>query len=54
MVKVENGIQDGRSIEILSGLKDGEAVVAKAGAYVRDGDRIKPVESAAEPAPTTN
>lgn len=54
MVKVETGIQDGRSIEILSGLKDGEAVVAKAGAYVRDGDRIKPVESAAEPAPTTN
>lgn len=41
--EVETGIQDGAYIEIVKGLKDGEEVVAKAGAYVRDGDRITPV-----------
>ncbi|UWU13041.1 efflux RND transporter periplasmic adaptor subunit [Rhizobium sullae] len=41
--KVETGIQDGAYIEIVKGLKDGDEVVAKAGAYVRDGDRITPV-----------
>jgi HlyD family secretion protein len=41
--KVETGIQDGAYIEITNGLKDGEEVVAKAGAYVRDGDHITPV-----------
>ncbi|MDI7860680.1 efflux RND transporter periplasmic adaptor subunit [Rhizobiaceae bacterium n13] len=43
LVKVETGIQDGTSIQILSGLNPGDEVVAKAGAYVRDGDRITPV-----------
>ncbi|MDO9415004.1 efflux RND transporter periplasmic adaptor subunit [Pararhizobium sp.] len=47
LVKVETGIQDGQFIEITSGLSAGDDVVAKAGAYVRDGDRIKPVQSAA-------
>ncbi|TCL91134.1 HlyD family secretion protein [Rhizobium sp. PP-WC-2G-219] len=47
MARVETGIQDGRYIEILSGLSDGDEVVAKAGAYVRDGDRITPVKAAA-------
>jgi HlyD family secretion protein len=42
-VNVETGIQDGSYVEILSGLKAGEEVVAKAGAYVRDGDHITPV-----------
>jgi HlyD family secretion protein len=42
-VNVETGIQDGSYIEILKGLKAGEQVVAKAGAYVRNGDRITPV-----------
>mgnify|MGYP001589344310 CR=1 FL=1 len=46
-VKVETGIQDGPYIEIVSGLASGEDVVAKAGAYVRDGDRINPVRDAA-------
>jgi HlyD family secretion protein len=41
--EVETGILDGAYIEIVKGLKDGEEVVAKAGAYVRDGDRITPV-----------
>lgn len=43
LVKVETGIQDGAFIQIVSGLKAGEEVVAKAGAYVRDGDHISPV-----------
>lgn len=42
-VKVETGIQDGAYVEIVKGLKSGEEVVAKAGAYVRDGDHITPV-----------
>lgn len=42
-VGVETGIQDGAYIQIVKGLKSGEEVVAKAGAYVRDGDHITPV-----------
>lgn len=41
--KIETGIQDGPYVEITSGLKTGDEVVAKAGAYVRDGDHITPV-----------
>lgn len=40
---IETGIQDGSYVEILRGLKEGDEVVAKAVAYVRDGDRINPV-----------
>ncbi len=47
IVKVETGIQDGRFIEITAGLTPGDEVVAKAGAYVRDGDKINPVKQAA-------
>jgi len=43
---VTTGIQDGQFVEIVSGLVPGEQVVAKAGAYVRDGDRINPVKPA--------
>ncbi|KQO75992.1 hemolysin secretion protein D [Rhizobium sp. Leaf262] len=42
-VKVEIGIQDGGYIEIKSGLSAGDVVVEKAGAFVRDGDKINPV-----------
>jgi HlyD family secretion protein len=45
-VDVETGIQDGAYIEIVKGLHDGDEVVAKAGAYVRDGDHITPVKDA--------
>lgn len=45
-VKIETGIQDGAFIEIKDGLKQGDVVVAKAGAFVRDGDRINPVRDA--------
>ena len=46
-IKIETGIQDGSFIQILSGLASGDKVVAKAGAFVRDGDRITPVANAA-------
>lgn len=52
VVSIETGIQDGKFIEVTKGLSAGDAVVVKAGAYVRDGDRINPVEDAA--AATTN
>lgn len=42
-VTIETGIQDGAYIQVTSGLKAGDVVVAKAGAFVRDGDRINPV-----------
>ncbi len=45
LVPVETGIQDGQVIEIVSGLAAGDEVVAKAGAYVREGDRINPVHA---------
>ncbi|WP_137131743.1 efflux RND transporter periplasmic adaptor subunit [Rhizobium sp. FY34] len=45
-VKLEIGIQDAGFVQILNGLKAGDQVVAKAGAFVRDGDQIKPVQSA--------
>jgi HlyD family secretion protein len=51
-VKVETGIQDGGFVQIISGLNAGDVVVAKAGAFVRDGDRIAPVP--AEPATVAN
>jgi HlyD family secretion protein len=48
-VNIETGIQDNGFVEITSGLAAGDVVVAKAGAFVRDGDKIAPVaeESAA-------
>lgn len=42
-VPVKPGIRDGDYVEILEGLAVGDTVVAKAGAFVRDGDRINPV-----------
>ncbi|MGF6176513.1 efflux RND transporter periplasmic adaptor subunit [Ensifer sp. 4252] len=51
IVPVKTGISDGKFVEVVDGLKAGEQVVARAGAYVRDGDRINPVKSAQ---PATN
>ncbi len=42
-VMVTTGIRDGGWVEIVKGLAPGETVVTKAGAFVRDGDRINPV-----------
>ena len=47
-VEVKTGIRDGGWVEILSGLKEGDLIVAKAGAFVADGDRINPIPSPAE------
>lgn len=44
MVEIKTGIQDGAFIQVTEGLGDGDKVVAKAGVFVRDGDRINPVE----------
>ncbi|MEN3148085.1 efflux RND transporter periplasmic adaptor subunit [Neorhizobium sp. IRAMC:178] len=51
-VKIETGIQDGGFVQVVSGLDAGDIVVAKAGAFVRDGDKIAPVP--AEPAAVAN
>ncbi len=40
---VVTGIRDGGYVEIVSGLEVGERIVARAGAFVRDGDRINPM-----------
>ncbi len=45
---VTTGIREGRWVEITQGLADGDLVVTKAGAFVRDGDQINPVPAAAE------
>lgn len=43
IVPVTTGIQDGGFVEVTSGLQLGDQVVAKAGAYVREGDHVRPV-----------
>ncbi|WP_434616203.1 efflux RND transporter periplasmic adaptor subunit [Tabrizicola sp. M-4] len=45
-VLVKTGIRDGGWVEVLEGLTPGDTVVTKAGAFVRDGDRINPVPAA--------
>jgi HlyD family secretion protein len=50
-VKIETGFQDGGFVEVLDGLKSGDTVVAKAGAFVRDGDHIAPVAEKASAKP---
>lgn len=40
---VETGIRQGGWVEVTSGLSEGQIVVKKAGAFVRDGDRVNPV-----------
>jgi len=43
MTKVRTGVQDGDFVEIAEGLKAKDIVVEKAGAYVRNGDKVAPV-----------
>ena len=47
-VVVTTGIRDGGWVEILTGLNAGDTIVAKAGAFVADGDKINPIPAAAE------
>ncbi|KGF67843.1 hypothetical protein LL06_19905 [Hoeflea sp. BAL378] len=44
LTAVKTGIRDGGRVEITEGLAEGDLIVAKAGAFVRDGDRVTPVE----------
>ena len=48
LVPIETGIRDGALVELVAGLAPGDSVVTKAGAFVRDGDRINPVPDTAE------
>jgi len=43
---VTTGIRDSGWVEVLSGLAEGDQIVAKAGAFVTDGDKINPVLTA--------
>jgi len=47
---VRTGLSDDDSIEIRQGLEAGERVVARAGSFLRDGDRVRPV-AVASPTP---
>jgi HlyD family secretion protein len=40
--KVTVGLMKGGDVEIRDGLSEGEAVVMRAGAFLRDGDRVRP------------
>ena len=45
--QVKPGIVDGDSVEIESGVAAGESVVARAAAFLRPGDRVRPVPETA-------
>jgi HlyD family secretion protein len=45
-VPVTTGIRDGAWVQVTEGLKAGDTVVQKAGAFVRPGDRVNPVIAA--------
>lgn len=47
-VPVTAGIRDGALVEVREGLGEGDLLVARAGAFVREGDRINPVVAAVE------
>lgn len=40
---VATGLRSGDVVEITKGLNEGELVVAKAGTFLRDGDRVRPI-----------
>jgi RND family efflux transporter MFP subunit len=45
--QIRVGRRDGSQVEVLSGLVEGERVVARASAFVRDGDQVRPAEDEA-------
>lgn len=49
-VPVRTGIRDGGLVEVLDGVLERDLIVLKAGAFVRDGDHVRPIQ----PAPVTN
>lgn len=48
--RVTVGLIAGDEVEVREGLSVGDVVVARAGAFVRDGDRIRPMSAPASPA----
>ena len=47
--RVETGLMSGGQVEIRGGLNEGDVVVARAGALLREGDPVRPVTASAEP-----
>ena len=43
--KVKLGIAEGEWVQVREGLADGESVVARAAAFLRPGDRVRPLEA---------
>ncbi|MVT55326.1 HlyD family efflux transporter periplasmic adaptor subunit [Bradyrhizobium yuanmingense] len=48
--RVEVGLMSGGNIEVRDGLNEGDVVVARAGALLREGDPVRPVMASAEAA----
>lgn len=48
--RVELGLMSGGNIEVRDGLSEGDVVVARAGALLREGDPVRPVMASAEAA----
>ncbi|MCL2714590.1 MAG: efflux RND transporter periplasmic adaptor subunit [Alphaproteobacteria bacterium] len=46
--RVETGLSSGGEIEIREGLNEGDTVIARAGALLREGDPVRPVKAATE------
>jgi HlyD family secretion protein len=46
--RVETGLMSGGQVEIRDGIAEGDVVVARAGALLREGDPVRPVMAAAE------
>ena len=52
-VAVQTGQRAGGMVQLLKGPAAGTRVVAAAGAFLLDGDKIQPAEGGAAPAPRT-
>lgn len=48
--RVEVGLMNGGNVEVREGLQEGDVIVARAGALLREGDTVRPVVATAEPA----
>jgi len=48
--RIEVGLMSGGNIEVRDGLNEGDVVVARAGALLREGDPVRPVMASAEAA----
>jgi hypothetical protein len=44
--RVEIGLHGGGLVAVLNGLVDGDLVVTKAGSFLREGDKVRPVVAA--------